>query len=56
MEIQRIKEKNSLHTFKDSTRWIQLESVNFPYVDAELDNGEGHTNTKVKAVKYPFIH
>ena len=30
--------------------------ANFPYVIAEMDNGEGHTDAKVMAVKYPVTH
>ena len=30
--------------------------ANFPYVIAELNNGEGHTDAKVMAVKYPVTH
>ena len=30
--------------------------ADFPYVIAKLDNGEGHTDAKVMAVKYPITH
>jgi hypothetical protein len=30
--------------------------ADFPYVVAELDDGEGHIDAKVMAVKYPITH